>query len=135
MGSGLLSPSGMEEKIRSSGYPLSKRTLILKSKLLLELRMRQQDYSVDQAIHRASLMCVRMMRMITQGNKFYTQKPDPTCLKVFGAQNPNLTSEMLHYVTFSRYSNLEVLKTRFFAIFEVILYSKIIFFLKTNQAI
>jgi len=26
--------------------------------------MRQQDYSVDQAIHSASLVCVRMMRMI-----------------------------------------------------------------------
>jgi len=50
----------MEEKIRSSGYPLSKRTLIIKSKLLL---WRQQDYSVDQTIYNACLMCVRMMRM------------------------------------------------------------------------
>jgi len=56
----------IEEKIRSRGYPLSKRTLIMTLVEIgfMELRMRQQDYSVYQAIYSTSLVCKRMVRMI-----------------------------------------------------------------------
>ena len=51
--------------------------------------------------------------------KLQTLGPDYTFPKVFGALNPNLTSQLLQHVRFSRNPNLQVGKTGFFAILGV----------------
>ena len=52
-----------------------------------------------------------------------TLGPDYTFPKVFGALNPNTTSELLHPLRLLRYSTLKVKNTPFFAILGVILYT------------
>ena len=67
--------------------------------------------------------------------KLQTLGPDYTFPKIFGALNPNPTSELLHHVRFPRNPNLKVQKTLFFAIFGVKLHRKLIFFLKNRYGI
>ena len=59
------------------------------------------------------------------------KKSDYTFPNVFGAMNPNPTSELLHHVRFLRNPKLQVQKARFFSIFGVKLHRELIFFLNS----
>ena len=67
-----------------------------------------------------------------QADIFQTLGLNYTFPKVFGALNPNPTLELLHHVRFSRNPNLQVQKTRFFAIFRVKLHRELIFLSKNS---